>query len=70
MLLASEYNVKLQKRYFKILYLSAAFQETFVFLGMHATGKDILVHCNKSGKILYEKPFEFNVDSFGMVNDR
>jgi hypothetical protein len=37
---------------------------------MAGTGRDILVHCNKAGKILFEKPFEFNVDSFGMANDR
>jgi hypothetical protein len=62
--------VKLAKRYFKILYLSAAFHETFVFLGMPGQGRDALVHCNKAGKILFELPFEHNVDSFGMLSDR
>lgn len=70
MLLASEHTVKLSKRYFKILYLSAAARDTFVFLGMPSQGKDILVHCNKAGKILYEYRFDYNVDSFGMLNDR
>jgi hypothetical protein len=53
MLLSSEHTVKLNKKYFKILYLSAAFKNTFVFLGMPSTAKDILVHCNTEGKILY-----------------
>lgn len=47
MLLASEFKVKLAKKYFKILFLSAAFKETFVFLGMPSEGRDVLVHCNK-----------------------
>lgn len=70
MLLASEYTVKLAKNYFKILFLSTALKDTFTFLGMASKGKDVLVHCDKAGKILYEKHFEHNVDSFGMLNDR
>lgn len=37
---------------------------------MPAPGRDSLVHCNKAGKILFELPFDNNVDSFGMLNDR
>ncbi len=70
MLLSSEHTVQLKKKYFKILYLSAAFKDTFVFLGMPSTAKDVLVHCNKEGDILYEHRFEHNVDSFGMISDR
>jgi hypothetical protein len=34
---------------------------------MYATGKDILVHCDKNGGILYEYKFINSVDSLGMV---
>lgn len=47
MLSTIEYKVKLERKYFKILYLSSAFKETFVFLGMQSSEKDVLVHCNK-----------------------
>ena len=70
MLLQDRTEVKLQKRYNKILYLSTAYKETFVFLGMPGVGRDSLVHCDKSGKILYEHHFKHNVDSFGMLSDR
>ena len=54
-----------------ILYLSAAAKGTYVFLGMPSTGKDVLVHCNKQGQILYEKVFRegSNIDSFGMLSE-
>ena len=53
MLLQSEFPVKLAKRYFKVLFLSAALKDTLVFLGMPSQGKDVLVHCDKAGKILF-----------------
>lgn len=37
---------------------------------MPGQGKDVLVHCSKEGKILFELNFEHNVDSFGMLSDR
>lgn len=57
MLLVNKHHVKLQKTYPKILYLYAAFNETFVFMGMPGIGKDVLVHCDKEGKILAEYNF-------------
>ena len=47
MLLKDRSEVKLKKKYNKILYLSAAARDTFVFLGMPGIGRDNLVHCNK-----------------------
>ena len=70
MLLKSKSNVKLNKRYQKILYLSTALKDTFVFLGMPSLGKDCMVHCNAEGKILFEKVFDYSVDSFGMYSQR
>jgi hypothetical protein len=70
MLLASEHAVKLHKKYFKILYLSAAFKETFAFLGMSVPSRDVFVHCNKEGKILFEHQFHYSVDSFGMLSEK
>jgi hypothetical protein len=52
---------------FKILKIYPALNDTFVFIGMYATGKDILVHCDKNGNILYDYKFTHNVDSLGMV---
>jgi len=57
MLLSSKYEVKISKNYLKILYLSVAANNTFVFLGMSGVGKDVFVHCSSSGKILYEYQF-------------
>jgi hypothetical protein len=59
--------VKLNKKMFKILKIYPALNDTFVFIGMYATGKDILVHCDKNGNILYDYKFTHNVDSLGMV---
>ena len=70
MLLKSKATVKLQKRYQKILYLSTALKDTFVFLGMPSLGKDSIVHCDANGKILFERVFEHSVDSFGMSSQR
>ena len=70
MLLQDKTEVKLQKRYNKILYLSTAHNGTFVFLGMPGLGRDTLVHCDLNGKILYEHHFKQSVDSFGMLTDR
>jgi hypothetical protein len=53
MLLTNKQQVKLNKRYYKILFLSIALKETFVFLGMPSLGKESLVHCDKNGKILF-----------------
>lgn len=47
MLLSNRFEVKLQKRYHKVLELSVAFRDTFVFMGMSGVGKDVIVHCNQ-----------------------
>lgn len=70
MLLQDRSEVKLKKKYNKILYLSVACHDTFVFLGMPGIGRDSLVHCDKEGKILFEHHFKYSVDSFGMLSDR
>jgi ABC-type taurine transport system ATPase subunit len=75
MLLSSKYEVKLAKSYLKVLYLSVAANDTFVFLGMSGVGKDVLVHCNSAGQILYEYQFsegnpKNSVDTMGMLTDR
>jgi hypothetical protein len=70
MLLKSKTTVKLPKRYQKILFLSTALKETYVFLGMPGIGRENIVHCDKHGKILYERSFEKSVDSFAMPSER
>ena len=68
MLLSNKYKVSLSKRYQKILFLSTALKQTYVFLGMPSLGKESLVHCDQHGKILYEYTFPKSVDSFAMLS--
>jgi len=70
MLLKSKSSVKLSKPYQKILFLSTACNNTFVFLAMPGIGRESIVHCDQHGKILFEKPFDHNVDSFGMSSEK
>jgi len=71
MLLSRKYEVKLTKPYLKILYLSVAANNTFVFLAMYDVGKDVLVHCSSSGQILHEYHFSSGiVDTMGMLSDK
>jgi len=70
MLLVNKNHVKLQKSYTKILYLYGAFNDTYVFMGMQGIGKDVIVHCDREGKILAEYLFENLMDAFGMLSDR
>jgi len=70
MLLSRKYEVKLTKPYLKILYLSVAANNTFVFLAMYDVGKDVLVHCSSSGQILHEYHFSGIVDTMGMLSDK
>lgn len=53
MILNDSYEVKLAKKYAKILYLYAAYNDTFVFLAFTYNRKDIVVHVNTSGTILF-----------------
>ena len=70
MLLKSKSTVKLPKRYQKMLVLSAALKDTFVFTAMPSLGKECIVHCDQHGKILFEKTFDHNIDSFAMPSQR
>ena len=70
MLLKSKSTLKLTKTYQKILFLSTAHNDTFVFLGMPGVGRESIVHCDRHGKILFEKTFDHNVDSFGMSSEK
>lgn len=57
MISSSHHKVDLKKTYLKILYLSSAIENTFVFLGISRIGRDVLVHCSSRGDILFEHPF-------------
>lgn len=63
-------TVKLNKRFQKMLYLSNALKDTFVFLAMPRTGTESLVHCDSNGKILFEHSFTNPVDSLALLSDR
>lgn len=49
MILNKTYKVKMAKKFTKISYLYAAYNETFVFLGMLSDKKDGVAHINKNG---------------------
>lgn len=53
MILSNSYDIKLNKTYRKILYLHAAFKDTFVFLALISDRKDGVAHVDKTGKILF-----------------
>lgn len=63
-------SVKLSKRYHKMLFLSSALKDTFVFLAMPRTGAEALVHCDHHGKILFEHVFPNPVDSLALLSER
>lgn len=56
------------KKYTKILYLYAACNETFVFLGLLSDRKDGVLHVHKNGTILYEHIFQIPMDTMGMLD--
>lgn len=70
MLLVDRKDVKLPKRYLKILNVAPAFDNTIVFLGVAGFRTDCLTHVKPDGTLLGEILFEENMDSFGMLNDR
>ena len=70
MIACETFQVKLNKTFHKILYLSTAVDDTFAFLAVVSTGRVALYHCDRFGKILYEYKFEHPVDSFMMMNKR
>ena len=53
MIACETFQVKLNKTFNKILYLSIAVDDTFAFLAVVSVGRDALYHCDRFGKILY-----------------
>ena len=53
MILSTEKEIILQKSYDKILYLHPAINNTFVSLACRTYNKEVFVHCNRHGKILF-----------------
>lgn len=68
MILNKTYEVKLIKKYKKILYLHAAFNDTFVFLALITDRRDGVVHVDAKGKVIFEAYFEYPMDTMGMLN--
>ncbi len=53
MILTNSSEVKLSKTYRKILYLHAAYNETFVFLALITDRKDGVAHVDSKGTLLF-----------------
>ena len=71
MLLRDKHTVKFQSKFPKILCASTAYKGTFVFVRMDKPGaQESIVHCDASGKILFEKTYSDIIDFFGQVNDK
>ena len=70
MILCNTYEVKLKKIYNQILFLHAAYNNTFVFLGMLTPRKDGVVHVDSKGNILFEKQFDDPMLTMAMMSDR
>jgi hypothetical protein len=68
MILNEHFEVKMAKKYTKILYLYAACNETFVFLGLLSDRKDGVAHVHKNGTILFEHYFQIPMDTMGMLD--
>jgi hypothetical protein len=70
MILNKTYKVKMAKKFTKISYLYAAYNETFVFLGMLNDKKDGAAHINKNGEVLFQHFFDIPMDTMGMLDDK
>lgn len=71
MLLVDHKKVSLEKKYQKVLHVSTAVNDTIVFLGIIGHRQDCLTHVDaKTGKIIKEKTFSENIDSFAMLSER
>lgn len=53
MILSKSYDVKMAKKYKKIQYLHAAFNDTFVFLALITDRRDGVVHVDSKGKVIF-----------------
>lgn len=70
MIFSSRYEVKLPIVIRKILYLHAAYNETFVFLCLIVDRKDAIIHVDKEGKILFKHLFDKPMDTMAMMSDK
>ncbi len=70
MITKKETNVKLGKKYRKILYLYPAYDNTFVFLGSFGVRQDCVTHMDSKGNILFEYIFQVPMDAVGMISDK
>jgi hypothetical protein len=50
--------------------ISAAYNETFVFIGLVRPGHGNIIHCNKNGKILFERHFKTTLSGFVMITEK
>ena len=60
----------MSKKFTKISYLYAAYNETFVFLGMLTDKKDGVAHIGKSGEVLFQHFFDIPMDTMGMLDEK
>ena len=68
MILNDHYQIHLTKKYSKILYLYASFNDTFVFLAFTSNRKEMVVHVNSSGETLFQYEFPVPMDTMGMLD--
>ena len=69
MLLVDMKNPKLPRRYIKVLNISPAINNTFVFLGIKSFQTDCLTHFDSEKNLLAEKTFKYQIDSFAMLSE-
>lgn len=53
MILSDRQELQLQKTYDKVLFFYPAGNRTYAFLAHRKFGKEVFVHCNHNGKILF-----------------
>ena len=52
----------------KVLNILPGPSNTFVLLAMYSIGKDVLIHMDSHGKILYEHKFTVPIDHIAMIS--
>lgn len=68
MIISHRQELQLQKTYDKILFLYPALHSTYAFLAHRTFGKEVFVHCNRNGKILYEYVLDDPTHSLALVS--